>query len=225
MATEGSTLDDAAEIRRRLAVQIARIRAARGLTQQEVSDRTGLIRTAISEIEGGHRGVSVIEWIRISAALGVNPTSMLGAALPTTAAPGAEVAVGLQLAALSDWIDGSNLHRDPEAITWGRLAKLQEEAGEAADELLLLAVRKLGLDSAAGRVVSAFIGATGQNPRKGVTHTTDDVVKELLDVAVTALGAVEHLVGNDGSSMDRLAEFVGRLVVRAGLASRAAVSA
>ena len=134
---------------------------------------------------------------------------------------GTHVDTGEQLAALSRWIDGSNIHRDPEAVTWGRLAKLQEESGEAADELILLAVRKLGIDSAAGRVLTAFIGATGQNPRKGVTHTNDDVVKELLDVAVTALGAVEHLVGNDGSSMQRLADFVERVVARAGLAQRA----
>ena len=98
------------------------------------------------------------------------------------------------LAALSRWIDDSNLHRDTEAVTWGRLAKITEEAGE---------------------VIAAFIGATGQNPRKGVTHTTNEVVKELLDVAVTALGAVEHMTGNAGRSMPLLDGHLANLVERA----------
>jgi hypothetical protein len=88
-----------------------------------------------------------------------------------------------QVAALSEWIDKGNAHRDPEAILWGRVAKLTEEAGEA---------------------VAALIGMTGQNPRKGVTHTVDDVVAELLDVAITALGAVEHLTGNQGHALPAL---------------------
>lgn len=84
------------------------------------------------------------------------------------------------LAHLSDWIDEGNVGRHPEAAAWGRVAKIGEEFGE---------------------VIEAFIGATGQNPRKGYTHTTDDVRKELLDVAVTALAAYEHLTGNVGRAM------------------------
>jgi hypothetical protein len=68
-------------------------------------------------------------------------------------------------------------------ITWGRLAKLAEETGE---------------------VVAAYIGMTGQNPRKGVTHTEQDVYDELLDVAVTALGAAEHPAGHQGAVLDGL---------------------
>lgn len=101
------------------------------------------------------------------------------------------------LAALSTWIDDGNQHRDPEAITWGRLAKVSEECGE---------------------VISAYIGATGQNPRKGVTHNLAHVRKELLDVAVTALCAVEHLDGNAGSSVVALEAHVAFLARRAGLA-------
>lgn len=84
------------------------------------------------------------------------------------------------LADLSGWIDSHQGGRDPEAITWGRLSKITEEAGE---------------------VISAFIGYTGQNPRKGRYASDQDVVAELLDVAVTALGAVEHLTGNQGEAM------------------------
>jgi NTP pyrophosphatase (non-canonical NTP hydrolase) len=89
------------------------------------------------------------------------------------------------LAHLSKWIDEhpDNAARDPEARTWGRLAKVSEECGE---------------------VIAAYIGATGQNPRKGVTHTDDNVRSELLDVAITALCAYEHMTGNRALSLDAL---------------------
>ncbi|SRR5712691_8884480 len=89
------------------------------------------------------------------------------------------------LAMISDWIDNSpeNLARDPEARTWGRLAKVSEECGE---------------------VIGAYIGVTGQNPRKGVNHSQDDVLKELLDVAITALCAYEHMTGNKAQSLEAL---------------------
>lgn len=100
------------------------------------------------------------------------------------------------LAALSNWIDSGNRHRDPEAQTWGRVSKVTEEAGET---------------------IAALIGATGQNPRKGYTHGMADVVDELLDVAITALGAVEHLTGNNGKSVRLLERKVSAVVTRAGL--------
>ena len=100
------------------------------------------------------------------------------------------------LTALSKWIDAGNTHRDPESVTWGRIAKLTEESGE---------------------VIAAFIGATGQNPRKGVTHTRMQVVEELLDVAVTALGAVEHLEGHDGTALAMLDRKIVAVARRAGV--------
>lgn len=59
----------------------------------------------------------------------------------------------------------------PEAT---RLLKIVEEAGEACE---------------------AYIGMTGANPRKGVTHTQEDLASELLDVALTALVAWCGLTG------------------------------
>jgi hypothetical protein len=105
---------------------------------------------------------------------------------------------GTLLAALSRWVDDhpANAARSSESQLWGRTAKIAEENGE---------------------VIAAIIGATGQNPRKGVTHTMDDVVAELLDVAVTALAAVEHIVGNDGSSMRLLNEKIAEVAARAGV--------
>lgn len=106
--------------------------------------------------------------------------------------------LGEKIAAISAWVDGSpeNRARDPEARTWGRLAKVAEEGGE---------------------VVSAYIGVTGQNPRKGNTHTQEDVEKELLDVALTALAAHEHLTGNRGESVSALVRHTDVVLARAGI--------
>jgi hypothetical protein len=118
-----------------------------------------------------------------------------------------------QLAALSEWIDAApaNAARDREAATWGRLAKVSEEIGEVREAWLDY------LDIANGRLIAAFIGATEQNPRKGHTHDRTDVIKELLDVALTALCAVEHMTGNGGTSMGQFSEHVRSVAARAGL--------
>ncbi|MBR8641322.1 MazG-like family protein [Streptomyces tuirus] len=56
-----------------------------------------------------------------------------------------------------------------------------------------LLLRILKLTEEVGEVSEAVIGATGQNPRKGVTHTWDDVRSELCDVVITALVALRTL--------------------------------
>ncbi|MEY7979874.1 MazG-like family protein [Streptomyces pilosus] len=61
---------------------------------------------------------------------------------------------------------------------------------DGPDHLLL---RILKLSEEVGEVAQAVIGATGQNPRKGTTHTWEDVRSELCDVAVTALVALRTL--------------------------------
>lgn len=99
---------------------------------------------------------------------------------------------------ISDWIDNyePNKERSPEAQLWGRVAKVYEEKEE---------------------VISALVGYTNQNPRKGQTHTLEDVRKELLDVALTALAAVEHIDGNDGLSLTALLQHIHYVHTRAGL--------
>lgn len=103
------------------------------------------------------------------------------------------------LARLSQWIDESpeNKARDSEARTWGRLAKVCEESGE---------------------VIKAYIGVTAQNPRKGIYATNSDVKKELLDTAVTALAAYEHLEGNQGTALLAFFNHLSYLIERAELA-------
>jgi NTP pyrophosphatase (non-canonical NTP hydrolase) len=100
----------------------------------------------------------------------------------------------VHLVFLSQWIDSAFAGRDPEVIAWARIAKIMEEGGE---------------------VVAAYIGATGQNPRKGVTHSISDVQKELLDVALTALGAYEHLNHDTGLAIEHLLQHIEKVADRA----------
>lgn len=73
--------------------------------------------------------------------------------------------------ALSEWLDTNRPVEGREGLLL-RILKLSEEVGE---------------------VSQAVIGATGQNPRKGVTHTWEDVEAELCDVVITALMALRTL--------------------------------
>ncbi|MFE9607611.1 MazG-like family protein [Streptomyces sp. NPDC006012] len=69
------------------------------------------------------------------------------------------------------WLDAHGPHDGSQTLLL-RLLKLSEEVGEVAQ---------------------AVIGVTGQNPRKGVTHTWEDVRAELCDVVITALIALRTL--------------------------------
>lgn len=102
------------------------------------------------------------------------------------------------LAAISRWIDESPAYvqaSTPLAHSW-RVMKLIEEIGEA---------------------VGALMGSLGENPRKGVTHSLDDVERELLDVAAAALGALMHFHGNKPTAavIEALLEHIYTRAVRA----------
>lgn len=79
---------------------------------------------------------------------------------------------------IGNWLN-QNRGTDEKTDAACRVLKLAEECGEAAD---------------------AFIGMTGQNPRKGITHTIDDLTSELADVAITAMAAIYYFT--DGSEFD-----------------------
>jgi NTP pyrophosphatase (non-canonical NTP hydrolase) len=83
------------------------------------------------------------------------------------------------------WLDSANGTDVPELTC--RILKVTEEAGEAA---------------------GAWIGMVGQNPRKGVTHTREDVASELADVALTALVAIESLGLNARHALNQCADKV-----------------
>ena len=95
------------------------------------------------------------------------------------------------IADITAWLDAANpadAHEDSM-----RVLKLVEEAGEAA---------------------AAYIGMVGQNPRKGVTHTEDDLLGELADVALTALCAIQHFTRNTAVTRAVLATKVSRIMAR-----------
>lgn len=75
---------------------------------------------------------------------------------------------------LVGWLDEKSV-LPPETEKLLRIMKLTEEAGE---------------------VTQAVIGTLGQNPRKGVTHTWDDVRAELCDVMLTAMVALATITAD-----------------------------
>ncbi len=88
---------------------------------------------------------------------------------PPTDLPAPAVDPWETVRALVAWLDASNGTGERETAL--RLLKLTEEAGEVAQ---------------------AYIGAMGQNPRKGTTHSRADVADELCDVIVTAMVALHR---------------------------------
>ncbi|MFF0822507.1 MazG-like family protein [Micromonospora haikouensis] len=98
-------------------------------------------------------------------------------------------------------------HADLYATVRRVTAQLDAVNGTSREEIGL---RILKLVEEAGEAASAWIGAVGQNPRKGVTHTRDDVAAELADAAFTALVAIASLGYNPqqvvGACVDKVAD-------------------
>ena len=89
------------------------------------------------------------------------------------------------------WLDAANGRTDAELTL--RILKVTEEAGEAA---------------------GAWIGVLGTNPRKGITHSRDDVAAELADVVITALVAMQSLGANVHTVLqDCATKVLSRMVV------------
>lgn len=87
----------------------------------------------------------------------------------------------LRIQAIDRWLDeevDSEYKAQPMAQDWARISKVSEELGEA---------------------IQAFIGLTGQNPRKRKTHTLEEVIEELADTALTAILAMQHFYKDDSS--------------------------
>ena len=70
-----------------------------------------------------------------------------------------------------------------EIVSW-----LDTSSTLPAEQERLLRIMKITEES--GEVAQAVIGVLGQNPRKGITHTWDDVTAELCDVILTAMVAL-----------------------------------
>lgn len=73
-----------------------------------------------------------------------------------------------------------------------RLAhRLEEHSTLPREQRILLQLLKI--QEEAGEVAEAVIGAMGQNPRKGHSHTWEDVESEVCDVIVTGMVALTRM--------------------------------
>ncbi|MFF8100111.1 MazG-like family protein [Streptomyces sp. NPDC016640] len=96
----------------------------------------------------------------------------------------------------------------------GLVAWLDRENGRSDSEIGL---RILKLSEEVGEVAQAWIGVRGQNPRKGITHSTADVADELCDVIVTAAVALASISDDPAAHLDgKLAKIAARSQVVAG---------
>jgi NTP pyrophosphatase (non-canonical NTP hydrolase) len=79
--------------------------------------------------------------------------------------------------------------------TWQTIARLarrlEEHSTLPRDQRILLQLLKI--QEEAGEVAEAVIGAMGQNPRKGHSHTWEDVESEVCDVIVTGMVALTRM--------------------------------
>jgi len=84
---------------------------------------------------------------------------------------------------------------DVPADLWSSIDDLYAwlETNRPVDGQAGLLLRLLKLSEEVGEVSEAVIGTLGQNPRKGVSHTWEDVQGELCDVVITALVALRTL--------------------------------
>ncbi|MDT6982073.1 hypothetical protein ACFSUJ_09650 [Streptomyces lusitanus] len=79
--------------------------------------------------------------------------------------------------------------------TWTTIARLatrlEEHSTLPREQRILFQLLKI--QEEAGEVAEAAIGAMGQNPRKGFSHTWEEVEAEVCDVIVTGMVALTRM--------------------------------
>lgn len=102
-------------------------------------------------------------------------------------------------------------------------SKLIESALRCRDQLIdrspltgqaALLAQALKVQEESGELAEAMIGVMGQNPRKGFSHTTDDLLKEAIDVILTAAVLAVWIEGGSAFAA-RLDERLDFLAARA----------
>ena len=81
---------------------------------------------------------------------------------------------------------------DPAWDTVGRLVEWLDASSDVPPEVALL-LRVLKISEEAGEVAEAIHGVVGSTPRKGVSHTREDVQAELCDVILTSMVALRTI--------------------------------
>ncbi|MEY9887923.1 8-oxo-dGTP pyrophosphatase MutT (NUDIX family) [Catenulispora sp. MAP12-49] len=100
-----------------------------------------------------------------------------------------------------------------EALIWQvvRQQKAWLDSHPDTDPALAVPLRVLKVAEEAGEAAAALIGTTGQNPRKGRSHTEADLAAELCDVITAASVALATVVPDPERV---LSEHIGRLYLR-----------
>ncbi|MFB6977576.1 FAD/NAD(P)-binding protein [Streptomyces scopuliridis] len=102
-----------------------------------------------------------------------------------------------------------------EDTVWPRVEQLRQWLDANANPELTGDVRLwrvLKISEEVGEVAEAMHGATGANPRKGTSHTWDDVHKELCDVVVASMIALATCTPDPAKLLDeRLQRLVDRV--------------
>ncbi|MEU5429967.1 hypothetical protein AB0H73_30840 [Streptomyces olivoreticuli] len=89
------------------------------------------------------------------------------------------------------------------AVLWpiaARIAVALNRANGAGEHET--AMRLLKVSEEAGEAAAAYIGMTGQNPRKGTTHTPADLADELCDVIIAAAVALHAFTPSPAAVLD-----------------------
>ena len=111
----------------------------------------------------------------------MNTQNPATSALITAADLPVRVTLWEHIRTVTAWLDDAHPRDDHETAC--RVMKLAEETGEA---------------------VNAYLGMTGQNPRKGTCATLDDLNRELCDVITAALVALATVNGSTSDAAIRL---------------------
>ena len=124
--------------RTRLALNLKDLREARGLTQQELSDRSGVPRPTLAHLESGQGNPTLSVLIKVAAALGIGIEPLVSASRPKVrVVPRAELPseerAGVELRTL-----GSDLTVGFERWELGRGARLERGAGRHGERRVVV---------------------------------------------------------------------------------------
>ncbi|MGW3655565.1 MazG-like family protein [Streptomyces sp. NPDC005151] len=99
--------------------------------------------------------------------------------------------------------------------TWSGVERLRGWLDESPDQAAagdVRVLRVLKISEEVGEVSEALTGVLGANPRKGESHTWQDVEKELSDVIVTAAVALATISPDPEKALaERVQGLLGRL--------------
>ncbi|MBZ4320756.1 MazG-like family protein [Streptomyces huiliensis] len=89
--------------------------------------------------------------------------------------------------------------------TWNTVERLVEwlDAESTVSPEMARLLRVLKISEEAGEVAEAIHGVTGSNPRKGDSHTWEDVEAELCDVILTGMVALKTITPNAAEAFER----------------------